>query len=127
MICPRYNDIIDFHNKSIEKFGGKYGVREENLLNSAVEQIFQNVFGKELYPTDIEKIARLGYSLIRNHPFIDGNKRTGLASMLVTLVYNGYKLNQEKVKASQKFIEETAAGNKNYEEVIDWIKDIILK
>lgn len=124
MKFPTVYDITIFHNKSLEKFGGKRGVRDQNLLEFAVNQIHQKVFGTKLYPTDFEKIARLGYSLIRNHPFIDGNKRTGFATMLVTLKYNQYIIHNEKIAKSQNFIEQIAAGEKGFEDIIIWLQTI---
>ena len=69
----------------VEETGGSFGIRAEELLDSALEGIFQTFDGKELYPTKEEKGARLGYSLISSHAFIDGNKRIGMYVMLTFL------------------------------------------
>jgi len=76
------------HVKMIEATGGPDGVRNEHLLNSALASAFQTFDNVELYPTDIAKIARITYSLVCNHPFVDGNKRIGTYVMLVLLELN---------------------------------------
>lgn len=68
--------VLKLHSQLIESFGGSDGVRDENLLDSALESPFQTFDGEELYPTLQAKAARLGYGLIKNHCMIDGNKRT---------------------------------------------------
>lgn len=124
MKFPKVEEVLMIHEKSIVKFGGRPGLREGNLLYSAVEQIHQEVFGQQLYPTFLEKVAHLGFSLIKNHPFLDGNKRSGFATMMAILAYNDYPLNKEKIKRSQSFIEEIAAGKISYEEIIEWLREI---
>jgi len=76
------------HTKMAEATGGPDGIRDESLLESALSAPFQTFDGVELYPTVIEKIARIAYSLVRNHPFVDGNKRIGTYVMLVLLELN---------------------------------------
>ncbi len=121
-----YGNIVYIHSKVIENYGGLDGIRDDNILRSSSEQIYQSFGGEELYPSMEEKIARLGYSIITSHPCLDGNKRTGFTTMLVMLDINGYEVDVEKVKGSADFIEQIAAGNKSYEDVIRWIKDIII-
>ena len=79
----------------IESSGGTAGLRDLNLLDSALEGAFQTFDGKELYPTKEEKGARLGYALISNHAFVDGNKRIGLLVMLSFLEINGIHLSYD--------------------------------
>ena len=81
--------ILLLHRDLIDEFGGIHGIRDENLLESAIYAPFQTFDGQDLYPTIIEKAGRLGYGLIRNHPFLDGNKRIGIHAMLVFLAVNG--------------------------------------
>ncbi len=76
----------------IEETGGSFGIRDENLLNSALNGIFQTFDGKDLYPTKEEKGAMLGYALISNHAFVDGNKRIGVYVMLTFLEVNGIRI-----------------------------------
>ena len=72
--------ILLMHARLIEEFGGSDGIRDEGLLDSALNAPFQSFEGSELYPSIVEKAAHLGYGLIKNHPFIDGNKRIGTHS-----------------------------------------------
>ena len=83
--------VLLLHTQLIEEFGGTDGVRDYNLLDSALETPFQSFAGEELYPTIQAKAARLGYGLIKNHTMLDGNKRIGAHAMLVFLALNGIK------------------------------------
>lgn len=110
------------HTQLIQQTGGSEGVRDYNLLDSALETPFQSFGGDELYPTIQAKAARLGYGLIKNHCMIDGNKRIGKHSMLVFLALNGIEL-----KYMQKELYETildvAAGKIEYEDLLQWVLD----
>lgn len=114
--------ILMLHTQLIQQTGGSDGVRDYNLLDSALETPFQSFGGDELYPTIQAKAARLGYGLIKNHCMIDGNKRTGTHAMLVFLALNGIEL-----KYTQKELYETildvAAGNIEYEGLLQWVLD----
>lgn len=87
--------ILLLHSALIAESGGSDGVRDEGLLDSAVNTPFQTFSGQDLYPTVLEKAVRLGFGLIRNHPFIDGNKRIGTHAMLVFLNLNSITLSYE--------------------------------
>lgn len=119
------NDMIEIHESLIAVYGGLNGVRNENLIYSSIEQIHQTFAGEDLYPSIEEKTARLGYSIIRNHPFLDGNKRTGLALMLHTLLINSIELDEDYINESLLFIQSLASGEKSYEEVLEWVKKVI--
>ena len=114
--------ILMLHTQLIQQTGGSDGVRDYNLLDSALETPFQSFGGDELYPTIQAKAARLGYVLIKNHCMIDGNKRIGTHAMLVFLALNGIEL-----KYTQKELYETildvAAGNIEYEGLLQWVLD----
>ena len=114
--------IFMLHTQLIQQTGGSEGVRDYNLLDSALETPFQSFGGDELYPTIQAKAARLGYGLIKNHCMIDGNKRIGTHSMLVFLALNGIEL-----KYMQKELYETildvAAGKIEYEDLLQWVLD----
>lgn len=114
--------ILMLHTQLIQQTGGSEGVRDYNLLDSALETPFQFFGGDELYPTIQAKAARLGYGLIKNHCMIDGNKRIGTHSMLVFLALNGIEL-----KYMQKELYETildvAAGKIEYEDLLQWVLD----
>ena len=93
MIKKISNDMVKLMHRLIaEETGGSIGVKDEGLLDSALESAFQTFDGKELYPSKQEKAARLGYSLISNHAFVDGNKRIGMHIMLLFLELNGIHL-----------------------------------
>ena len=114
--------ILMLHTQLIQQTGGSDGVRDYNLLDSALETPFQSFGGDELYPTIQAKAARLGYGLIKNHCMIDGNKRIGTHAMLVFLALNGIEL-----KYTQKELYETildvAAGNIEYGGLLQWVLD----
>ena len=92
MIKLTKEQVISIHISLIEATGGTDGVRDIGLLESALETPFQTFDGKDLYPALIQKAARLGYSLVSNHPFVDGNKRIGIHTMLVFLAVNGVEI-----------------------------------
>ena len=87
------SDIEKIHDLMIEMFGGSYGVRDAGLLESACLSPYQNVFGQNLYPTILDKAAKYAFDFANYQIFIDGNKRTGLATMTAFLDINGYELN----------------------------------
>ena len=112
--------ILMLHSQLIEEYGGSDGVRDYNLLDSALENPFRSFGGEELYPTLQAKAARLGYGLIKNHCMIDGNKRIGIHAMLVFLAINGIEIDY-----TQKELYETilaiADGSLEYEDLLKWI------
>lgn len=114
-------DIYELHNQLEEAFVLSSGVRDENLLASAVNTPFQTFMGNDLYPSIYDKAAQLCYGIANNHPFIDGNKRTALHSMYVYLIINGYD-----ITASQQDVENliinVAAGNITNTELAYWLK-----
>ena len=110
------------HQLMAEETGGDTGIRDEGLLNSALESAFAKFDGNELYPTKEEKAARIGFSLVSNHAFVDGNKRIGMHIMLTFLEINGIKLdcsNQDIVDAGLSL----AAGTMSYEDLLEWIQE----
>ena len=110
------------HSEIIKASGGSGGLRDEGLLESAVLSPFQSFDGVDCYPSFLEKAARLGYNLISNHPFVDGNKRAGLHTMLVFLALNGTEL-EYKDEDLIKTIFDTASGNLRYDGLLEWIKE----
>ena len=106
----------------IESSGGSAGVRDFGLLDSAIESAYQTFGGKELYPTKEEKGARLGFNLVSNHAFVDGNKRIGLLVMLSFLAING--INIKYTDEELVFIGLSLSdGKMSYEELCSWIID----
>lgn len=114
--------VLRLHSELIEQTGGSDGVRDYNLLDSALETPFQSFGGDELYPTIQAKAARLGYGLIKNHCMIDGNKRIGTHVMLVFLAINGIELEYSQ-KELYETILDVAAGDIGYDELLQWIID----
>jgi len=108
------------HQLMAQETGGEIGVRDEGLLDLALESAFATFDGQDLFPSKEEKGAKIGYSLIANHAFIDGNKRIGMHIMLTFLELNGIKLsctNEDIVAAGL----DIASGQMKYEELLQWI------
>jgi len=120
MIRLSKEQILMLHTQLIEQTGGTDGVRDYNLLESAVEAPFQCFSGEELYPTIQAKAARLGYGLIKNHSMLDGNKRIGTHAMLVFLALNGIELSHTQ-KELYELIPDVAAGEVEYEALLQWV------
>jgi len=83
-------DVLLLHHLSIEKSGGSHGLRDPGLLDAAVHRPLATFGGEDLYPTLFDKAGALCHSLIKNHVFVDGNKRTSLLSAMTFLELNGY-------------------------------------
>lgn len=114
--------VLLLHQLIAQETGGSIGVRDEGLLESALENAFSGFSGKEFYPTKEEKGARLGYSLISNHAFVDGNKRIGVYVMLTFLEVNGIHMdctNEEVVEIGLG----VADGSIRYEQLLKWIRE----
>ena len=112
--------VLLLHQILAEATGGSAGVRDEGLLDSALEAAFAGFGDREFYPTKEEKAARLGYSLISNHAFVDGNKRIGIYVMLSFLEMNGIRLSctdEEIVHIGLS----VADGSMGYDELVDWV------
>lgn len=118
--------IILLHQALILETGGLDGIRDDALLDSAANAPYQTFDGEYVYRSIEEKAARLGYGLIQDHPFQDGNKRTGLLSMMVFLELNGKKVfstNQEIVNAGVQL----ASGKMDVKMLLNWINQHIQK
>jgi death-on-curing protein len=114
--------VLLLHRIMAQATGGSVGVRDEGLLESALEAAFSEFGGVEFYPTKEEKAARLGYSLISNHAFVDGNKRIGMYIMLTFLEVNGIHMdctNEDVVHAGLS----VAAGTMDYEDLLAWVQE----
>jgi len=109
MRCITLAELIELHRRIIQQSGGGDGIRDLGLAASALAQPQMSFGGAELYPTLAEKTAALCFSLVMNHPFIDGNKRIGHAAMETFLVLNGFQLNAN-VNDSESAILRLAAG-----------------
>jgi len=121
MIILTIDEIISIHKKLITRTGGVDGLRDRRLLESAVLNCYQTFEGEDLYPGVIDKAARLAFGICAGHPFIDGNKRVAVTSMLVIL-----RLNNIAVSFSQAELIAlglgVANGSFNYEAVAEWLR-----
>ncbi len=120
MIKLNQEKVLALHEILTKETGGDPNVRDIALLNSAIESAFATFDSQELYPTKEEKGARLGFALISNHAFVDGNKRIGMLVMLVFLEVNGIKIrlsNDEIVRVGLA----VASGKMKYKELLAWI------
>ena len=115
------NQVAAIHDEVIEQTGGSKGVRDIRLLDSAVARPRATFGGKDLYPDIFSKAAALGHSLICNHPFIDGNKRTGYMSMRIFLNLNGYDI-KASLDERYKFAMEIAQRTKDEKSISKWLK-----
>lgn len=113
-------NIIHLHEQLIKATGGCHGIRDEGLLQSAVNAPFHSFDGIELYPSIYGKASKLGYSLTQNHAFIDGNKRIGAHAMLVFLKINNINLSYTQLELSNLFLE-IAKGNISQDDLTNWI------
>jgi len=122
MIKLSKEKVLLLHQLLIEETGGADNVRDIGLLDSALEGAFATFDGQELYPTKEEKGARLGFSLISNHAFVDGNKRIGMYVMLTFLELNGIHMNcsNDAVVSAGMGI---ASGFMKYEDLLQWVHD----
>ena len=115
-------DILLLHEFPIRDYGGAKEVRERNLLLSAISRPFQTFDGVDLYPDPFQKAAALGESLIINHPFLDGNKRTAFLAMAALLLEYGFDLDVEKNELYE-FILDMSKGNKQFSDIVEWLKN----
>jgi death-on-curing protein len=120
------NEVLVLYRRIIEETGGTTGIRDFNLLESALAQPRQTFGGTELYPTLVEKATALGFSLIMNHPFVDGNKRVGHAAMEVFLVLNGYEI-KAPLEEQEQVILDIAAGKMSRESFTEWLATHVME
>lgn len=121
MIRLTKEQVIFVHSQLITTTGGTDGIRDDGLLESALNAPFQTFDGKDVYPSIMLKAARLGYSLISNHPFADGNKRIGVHVMLVFLALNGIELSYTQAELIELGLG-VAAGRISSEQTLNWLK-----
>ena len=122
MIKFSKDKVLLLHRLIAEETGGSIGVRDEGLLEAALESAFSGFGGQEFYPTKEEKGARLGYELISNHAFVDGNKRIGMYVMLTFLEVNGIRLDCTNDEVAEVGLS-VAAGKMKYDALLDWVRD----
>ena len=115
-------EVLYVYHKIMDTSGGIVGIRDLGALESAVAQPRMTFGDNDLYPSLVEKAAALGYSLIMNHPFFDGNKRTGHATIEVFLVLNGLEI-PASVDEQEQVILRLAAGELSRQAFTDWLRD----
>ena len=120
MIILSKEQVLKLHTSLIKTTGGSNGIRDEGMLDLALNNPFQSFGGKELYPSIQAKAARLCFGLVRNHAMLDGNKRLGTHVMLVFLALNGYELSYSQKELSDVILE-LASGNIGEKEILQWI------
>ena len=114
-------EVLDLHRRVMEQSGGATGVRDLGLLEAAIAQPRQAFDGVDLYPTLAAKAAALGFSIIQNHPFIDGNKRVGHAALEVMLLLNGTELHAT-VDEGEETILAVASGQADRTVLTRWVE-----
>ena len=122
MIKFTKDKALQLHKLIADETGGSVGVRDDALLESALEGAFAGFGDNEFYPTVEETAARLGYTLISNHAFVDGNKRIGVFIMLTFLEVNGIHVNCTNEDVFNIGIG-VADGSISYEELLEWVRN----
>ena len=115
-------EILILHERIAADSGGGVGVRDLGLLESAIAQPKQTFGGGDLYPEVHDKAAALGFALISNHPFVDGNKRIGHAALETFLILNGHQLSAD-VNEQERVILAVASGEMTRERFTEWIRE----
>jgi death-on-curing protein len=114
------DEVLELHEEGILLYGGSPGVRSYELIDSALAQPQATFGGQDLFPTVIDKAAALGFSLIANHGFVDGNKRVGFAALDVFLRLNGYRI-QADLNDAEAITLSVASGSMSREELTHWV------
>ena len=113
--------VLELHRRILEQSGGALGIRDLGLLESAIAQPRMTFGGEDLYPNLWEKAAALGFSIIMNHPFVDGNKRTGHAATETLLVLNGLEISAS-VDEQERVVLAIASGDLGREAFVEWLQ-----
>lgn len=113
---------LQIHEKMVEKFGGSMGLRDLSGLESALARPFQTFAGDDLYPDILSKAAAIVESIIINHPFIDGNKRTGYVLMEALLRFGNYKISASD-NDLYNFVISISTGERSFDEIVAWLKE----
>ena len=122
MIWVTADDVILIHSRIIQTTGGIEGLRDRAGLEAAIAAPLQSFGGEDLFPSDIEKIARIGFGLASNHAFLDGNKRIGAMMTQLLLKWNGYQLRLKQGVLADMFIA-IADGTSNERDLLNWIQE----
>jgi death-on-curing protein len=114
------SEVVELHRRLLEQTGGAAGIRDLGALESALAQPKMTLAGSDLYPTLAEKAAALCFSLVGNHPFVDGNKRVGHAAMETFLVLNGAEIDAS-LDEQERVMLDLAAGRIDRSQLADWL------
>jgi len=119
-------EVLELYHRIIRQSGGSQGIRDLGALESALAQPRMTFGNQELYPTVVEKASALGFSLIKNPPFVDGNKRTGHAAMETFLVLNGFEIDAS-VDEQEQIILQVASGELESDEFTAWLSGHVVR
>ena len=122
IVRPSVETVVAIHAELIKKIGGLHGIRDESLLDMSVNSPFQTFGGNDLYPTLVNKAAHLVFSLIKNHPFLDGNKRVGVTVMIIFLKSNGFEIDCTNEELAELGLG-LADGSYDEDYVQEWIEN----
>lgn len=120
------DEVLQLHDRVIEQSGGAVGLRDRGALESAVAQPGMTFDGQLLYPDIEQQASALAFSLIQNHPFVDGNKRIGHAAMETFLVLNGWELDAG-VDEQEQIVLSVASGTMPRDELTKWIQSRLIR
>ena len=115
------SEVLQLHARIIDQTGGAAGLRDLGILESSLAQPRQTFGGQDLYPTLVAKASALGFSLVANHPFVDGNKRIGHAALEATLMLNGLEL-ASSVATAEAEILALASGHRSRDQFTEWVQ-----
>ena len=115
-----FEEVEEIHKTLITDFGGSHGIRDKDALSSALARPYQTFDSKDLYPSPIDKAASLIESILINHPFIDGNKRTGYVLMRILLIDNGMDINAS-LEEKYIFVINIASGQSKFDTIVKWL------
>lgn len=116
----KQEDVLRIHRLLIDQFGGSHGVRDESSLNSAINRPFATFDQQELYPEPVDKAAAILESIVTNHPFIDGNKRTGYVIARLFLLKSGLDIKATQEEKYEMVIA-VSKGEWKFDQIKDWI------
>jgi death-on-curing protein len=120
------NEVLEIYRRIVAQSGGSFGIRDLHAVESSLAQPRATFGGEDLYPTVVEKASALGFSLIQNHPFVDGNKRIGHAAMEIFLILNGFEIDAT-VDDQEQVILTVASGNMQRDQFTEWLRTHVLQ
>lgn len=117
-----FEEVLIIHTRVIKEFGGADGIRDRGLVDAAISRPFQTFDGHELYPSAIEKAAAIIESILNNHPFVDGNKRTGYVLLRLVLLNNNLDITATQAE-KYDFVIRIANGTDKFEQIKSWLEN----